>query len=59
MLEQLIKELEKTNIEMDDNNNMDRLNLLSGLQQGLIRAMYIVDFRGTNNYFDKCDDLPY
>lgn len=54
MLDELIREYEQLN-ELSNGGE----DYISGMRQGIMNAMYVVDFRGSSDYFDNSDDLPY
>ena len=60
MLEKLIAEYEEVSMWLDevDSVNIDRINYLSGMKQGIVNCMNIIDFKGTCEYFEG-DDLPF
>lgn len=60
MLEKLIAEYEEVStwLKETDKGDLDRINYLGGMEQGIMRCMSIVDFKGTCEYFEG-DDLPY
>ena len=60
MLKKLITEYEEVStwLEEADEENIDRINYLCGMKQGIVNCMNIIDFKGTCEYFEG-DDLPY
>lgn len=54
MLKELIKEFERLNELLEDGDDY-----ILGMKQGVMNAMYIVDFRGSSEYFSNSDDLPF
>lgn len=60
MLEKLITEYEEVSMWLDevDSVNIDRINYLSGMKQGIVNCMNIIDFKGTCEYFEG-DDLSF
>ena len=59
MLNILIKEYEQTNDELSGEIDINKINYLNGVLQGITISMSNLDFVGTRKYFDNSDDLPY
>lgn len=55
MLEKLIAEFEEVSawLEETDERDVDRINYLCGVKQGIVRCMNAVDFKGTCEYFES------